>query len=151
MLRDTGTNQVWSWDIANLHTTVQGACLYYCLVIDVWSHEVVAWDVDKHEDPTIIADLVSGAYLREKFSERRKQTLIYRADNRNAMRAATLERHLEGLGVIRLFSRLPPPRVSNEDQYSGALFRTVKYHPDYPRPFGGRPAKCRKFLGSAPA
>jgi transposase InsO family protein len=67
-------------------------------VIDVWSRKVVAWDVHEREDPAIAADLVSGAYLRERISKGRKQPLILQTDNGNAMRAAKLENRLEELG-----------------------------------------------------
>ena len=121
-LRASGSNQVWSWDITYLPTTVRGIWLYLYLVIDVWSRKVVAWDVDEREDPAIAADLVSRACLRERISKGRKRPLILHAVNGNAMRAATLESRLEELGVLRSFSR---PRVSNDNPYSESLFRTV--------------------------
>jgi len=139
-LRASGANQVWSWDITYLPTTVRGIWLYLYLVIDVWSRKVVAWDVDEREDPAIAADLVSRACLRERISKGRKQPLVLHADNGNAMRAATLESRLEELGVLRSFSR---PRVSNDNPYSESLFRTVKYRPDYPRkPFASKEQAC---------
>jgi len=52
-LRASGANQVWSWDITYLPTTVRGIWLYLYLVIDVWSRKVVAWDVDEREDSQI--------------------------------------------------------------------------------------------------
>jgi hypothetical protein len=94
-LRASGPNQVWSWDITYLPTTVRGVWLYLYLVIDVWSRKVVAWDVAEREDPAIAADLVSRACIRERISKGRKQPLILHADNGNAMRAATLEARLE--------------------------------------------------------
>ena len=121
-LRASGSNQMWSWDITYLPTTVRGIWLYLYLVIDVWSRKVVAWDVDEREDPAIAADLVSRACMRERISKGRKQPLILHADNGNAMRAATLESRLEELGVLRSFSR---PRFSNDNPYSESLFRTV--------------------------
>jgi len=75
-------NQLWSWDITYLPTTVRGIWLYLYLVIDVWSRKVVAWDVAEREDPAIAADLVSRAYLRERISKGRKQPLILHADKR---------------------------------------------------------------------
>ena len=140
-LRAAGANQVWSWDITYLPTTVRGIWLYLYLVIDVWSRKVVAWDVAEREDPAIAADLVSRACLRERISKGRKQPLILHADNGNAMRAATLESRLEELGVLRSFSR---PRVSNDNLYSESLFRTAKYRPDYPRrPFASKDEACQ--------
>ena len=139
-LRADGPNQVWSWDISFLPTTVRGVWLYLYLVVDVWSRKVVAWDVAEREDPAIAADLVSRACMCERISKGRKQPLLLHADNGNAMSAATLESRLEELGVLRSFSR---PRVSNDNPYSESLFRTVKYRPDYPsRPFACKDEAC---------
>ena len=140
-LRAAEANQVWSWDITYLPTTVRGIWLCLYLVIDVWSRKVVAWDVDERENPAIAADLVSRACLRERISKTRKQPLMRHSDNGNTMRAATLESRLEELGVLRSFSR---PRISNDNPYSESLFRTVKYRPDYPRkPFAARDQACQ--------
>jgi transposase InsO family protein len=140
-LRAAGPNEVWSWDITYLPTTVRGVWLYLYLVIDVWSRKVVAWDVAEREDPATAADLVSRACLRERISKGRSQPLILHADNGNAMRAATLESRLEELGVLRSFSR---PKVSNDNPYSESLFRTAKYRPDYPsRPIASKEDACQ--------
>lgn len=140
-LEARGPNQLWSWDITYLPTSVRGVWLYLYLVIDVWSRKVVAWDVAEREDAQIAADLISRACLRERISKGRSHPLILHADNGNAMRAATLESRLEELGVLRSFSR---PRVSNDNPYSESLFRTAKYRPDYPRrPFASKEEACR--------
>jgi putative transposase len=114
-LQARGPNQLWSWDITYLPTSVRGVWLYLYLVIDVWSRKVVAWDVAEREDAQVAADLVGRACLRERISKGRRQPLILHADNDNAMRAVTLEFRLEELGVLRSFSR---PRVSNDNPYS---------------------------------
>ncbi len=93
-LRAAKANQVWSWDITYLPTTVRGIWLYLYPVIDVWSRNVVAWYVDEREDPANAADLVSRACLRERISRGRSHPLILHAENGNAMRAATIESHL---------------------------------------------------------
>jgi transposase InsO family protein len=139
-LRADGPNQLWSWDITYLPTSVRGVWLYLYLMVDVWSRKIVAWDVAEREDAQIAADLVSRACLRERISRPRPQPLILHADNGNAMRSATLESRLEELGVLRSFSR---PRVSNDNPYSESLFRTVKFRPDYPRrPFRSQEEAC---------
>ncbi len=74
-------------------------------------HTEVVWDVAEREDQAIAADLMNRACLSERVSKSRQQPLILHADNGNAMRAATLERRLEDLGVLRSFSR---HRVSND-------------------------------------
>lgn len=80
-----GANQVWSWDILYLLTTVPGIWLYLYLVIVVWSCKLVAWDVDESEDPAIAADLISRACLGERISKRREQPLILHDDIGNAI------------------------------------------------------------------
>ena len=140
-LRATGSNQVWSWDISYLPTSVKGIWLYLYLVVDIWSRKVVAWDVEQSESAELAAQLVSRACLKERVSRRRKQPLILHADNRSSMRGATLEVRLEELGVLRSFSG---PRVSNDNPYSESLFRTVKYRPNYPnRPFNSKEDACQ--------
>jgi len=102
---------------------------------------VVVWDVAERKDPAIAADLVSGACLRERISKGRRQPLVLHADNGNAMRAATLERRLEELGVLRSFSR---PRVSIDNPDTVSMFSTVRYRPDYPRmPFTSKKQACQ--------
>lgn len=77
-------DQVWSWDITYLPTTVRGVWLYLYMVIDAWSRKLVAWDVAKREDPAIAADLVSRACLRERISKGRRQPLTLHAAKGNA-------------------------------------------------------------------
>mgnify|MGYP006274708633 FL=1 len=139
--RADGPNQLWSWDITYLPTGVRGVWLYLYLVVDVWSRKIVAWDVHDREDAELAAALISRACLRERISKRRQRQLILHADNGGAMRSATLETRLEELGVLRSFSR---PRVSNDNPFSEALFRTAKYRPDYPsRPFASQEEACQ--------
>ena len=147
-LRADGPNQVWSWDISFLQTTVRGVWLYLYLVVDVWSRKVVAWDVAEVESAQIAADLVQRGCLKGRYNrpngfgsrQCQKQPLILHADNGSAMRGATLESRLEEMGVLRSISR---PRVSNDNPYSESLFRAVKYRPDYPsRAFASKGEAC---------
>ena len=120
---------------------MRGVRLYLYLVVDVWSRKIVAWDIAEREEAQVAADLISRACIRERISKRRRKRLILHADNGSAMRAATLEVRLEELGVLRSFSR---PRVSNNNHYSEAMFRTAKYRPDYPsRPFACKEEACQ--------
>jgi len=90
-LEARGPNEVWSWDITYLPTSVRGVWLYLYLVIDVWSRKVVAWDVADREEAQIAADLDSRACLRERISKGRPQPLILHADNGNAVAAGFRE------------------------------------------------------------
>jgi transposase InsO family protein len=71
-LEARGPNEVLSWDITYLPTSVRGVWLYLYLVNDVWSRKVVAWDVADREEAQIAADLVSRACLRERISKGRR-------------------------------------------------------------------------------
>ena len=68
-LQAAGPNQVWSWDITYLPTTVRGVWLYLYLVINVWSRKVVVWDVAEREDSAIAADLESRACRRGRITK----------------------------------------------------------------------------------
>ncbi len=91
---------MWSWDITYLPTTVLGVWLFLFLLIDVWSHKVVAWEVAEHEDPAIAADMVSRACLRERISKVRKLPLILHADNGSAQPHATLRETCQWVGAL---------------------------------------------------
>jgi putative transposase len=126
----TGPNQVWSWDITYLRSPVRGAFYYLYLVVDVWSRMIVAWRVEEFECSEIAAGMIHQACLR--YGVDRDQLVIH-SDNGGPMKGATLLAMLQVLGILPSFSR---PRVSDDNPYSEALFRTLKYRPEYPgRPF----------------
>jgi len=128
----TSPNQVWSWDITYLRSLVRGQFYYLYLVVDVWSRMIVAWRVEEIESSEIAAHMIQGACLR--YGVDRDQLVIH-SDNGGPMKGATLLATLQALGIIPSFSR---PRVSEDNPYSEALFRTLKYRPAYPdRPFEG--------------
>jgi transposase InsO family protein len=128
----TGPNQVWSWDITYLRSPVRGRFYYLYLVVDVWSRMIVAWRVEEIESSEIAAQMIQEACMR--YAVDRDQLVIH-SDNGGPMRGATLLATLQALGIIPSFSR---PRVSEDNPYSEALFRTLKYRPEYPdRPFEG--------------
>jgi len=139
--RADGPNQLCSWDITYLPTSVRGVWFYLYLLVDVWSRKIVAWDVHEREDAQLAADLISKACIWERISKQRQSRLVLHAENGSAMRAATLDVRLEELGVLRSFSR---PRVSNDNPYSEALFCIAKYRPDYTsQPFTSKEESCQ--------
>jgi len=130
-LRANGANQVWSWDITYLRSAVRGMFYYLYLVVDVWSRKIVAWGVYECESPQQAAVLIEGAAKEQGVDVGQ---LVLHSDNGSAMKGATLLATLERLGIMPSFSR---PHVSDDNPYSEALFRTVKYRPEYPTsPFG---------------
>lgn len=126
----TGPNQVWSWDITYLRSPIAGVFFFAYLVLDVWSRKIVAHAVHAQECSERAARLVTDAVVREGAEG---LDLVLHADNGAPMKGATLKATLERLGVMPSYSR---PRVSDDNPYSEALFRTMKYRPSYPsRPF----------------
>lgn len=126
----SGPNQVWSWDITYLATTVQGVFFYLYLMLDIYSRKIVGWEVFEQESSDHAATVFRKAYLREGVAG---DELVLHSDNGSPMKGATMLATLQRLGVIPSFSR---PSVSNDNPYSEALFKTLKYHPIYPsKPF----------------
>ena len=129
-LEATAPNQVWSWDITYLSTTVKGLYFYLYLIMDIFSRKIVGWEVYAEESADHAASIIQKSYLREGIAG---QPLILHSDNGSPMKGATMLGTLQKLGVMPSFSR---PSVSNDNPYSEALFKTLKYRPDFPdQPF----------------
>ena len=143
--RATGPNQVWSWDITYLPTMVRGRYLYLYLVMDVWSRRIVGWTVAPHESAELASELVQSICRDEGIETK---GLVLHSDNGGPMRGATMIATLQWLGIVPSFSR---PHVSDDNPYSEALFRTLKYAPSYPRqPFisvDGASVWVTRFVG----
>ena len=136
--RATGPNQVWSWDITYLPTTIRGRFLYLYLIMDVWSRRVVGWDVFERENTEHAAELFQRV-CRETAVD--PLGLVLHSDNGKPMRGSTMLATLQWLGVVPSFSR---PHVSNDNPYSEALFRTLKHAAAYPQlPFANGDAARR--------
>jgi len=126
----TGPNQVWAWDITYLPSGVRGRYWYLYAILDVWSRKLVGWAVHDVQSDALAAHLIDATCAREGVG---RDQLALHADNGGAMKGSTMLAKLEQLGVIPSFSR---PRVSDDNPYPEALFRTLKYRSAYPdRPF----------------
>lgn len=124
-----GPNQLLSWDITYLPTQVKGQFFYLYMVLDVYSREIVGWQVHVEESSDLAADLMKAICQREGIQDQ----VTLHSDNGSPMKGATMLATLQNLGVMTSFSR---PAVSNDNPYSESLFRTLKYRPDYPeKPF----------------
>jgi len=129
-LKATAPNQLWSWDITYLATTIKGVFFYLYLIMDVYSRKIVGWEVFETESADQAAEVFQKAYLREGIAG---QILVLHSDNGAPMKGATMLATLQRLGVMPSLSR---PSVSNDNPYSEALFKTLKYHPGFPdKPF----------------
>lgn len=123
----TGPNQVWCWDITYLKSPISGVYFYAYLVTDVFSRKIVGRAVHDTEDQLHAAALVQAACAAEGVEP---GTLVIHSDNGGPMKGATMLATLQRLGVVPSFSR---PQVSDDNPHAEALFRTMKYRPEYPR------------------
>ena len=124
--RATAPNQVWSWDITWLPTTVRGKYLHLYLVMDVWSRRIVGWRIAQGESADTAAELITETCRAGGVDPR---GLVLHSDNGSPMRGSTMVATLQWLGIVPSFSR---PHVSDDNPYSEALFRTLKHTPTYP-------------------
>ena len=124
--RATAPGQLWSWDVTYLRAPIRGEHYYLYLILDVYSRYVVGWEVFDAERGDLAAELVERTALAEGVAS---APPVLHADNGAIQRGATLRATLERLGIEPSFSR---PRVSNDNAYSEAWFRTAKYAPSFP-------------------
>jgi len=126
----TKPNQVWTWDITYLLSPLKGSFFYLHLVLDIFSRKIVGWEVHPEESARHAGALLASACSRE--GVQRDQVALHQ-DNGGPMKCGTFLALLQELGVAASFSR---PGVSDDNPYVEALFRTLKYRPEYPdRPF----------------
>jgi transposase InsO family protein len=125
-----GPLQVWTWDITYLRSAVVGIYYYLYLFVDVWSRKIVGWRVEESESMEVSSELIRSICAELGIDP---DGLVVHSDNGGPMKGSTMLATLERLGIIASFSR---PSVSDDNPYSEALFRTLKYRPWYPsRPF----------------
>lgn len=129
-LTATAPNQVWTWDITKLATQQKGVFLMAYVIIDLFSRYIVGWMLATKECQHLAAQLFAETIARHGV----EPGLQVHADRGSAMKSETLAQLLASLGVSRSFSR---PRVSNDNAFSEAQFKTLKYQPDYPERFHG--------------
>jgi len=122
-------HQVWTWDITYLKSSVRGMFFYLYLVVDLYSRRIVGWEVHEEESQEHSKQLMLVAHA----AAGQPVGLRLHQDNGGPMKGSTFLATLQWLGVVPSFSR---PRVSDDNPFSEALFRTLKYRPSYPdKPF----------------
>jgi putative transposase len=126
----TGPNQVWSWDITKLLGPVKWTYFYLYVILDIFSRYVVGWMVAREESAPLAERLISATCAKHAISP--GQLLIH-ADRGPSMTSKSVALLLADLGVTRTHSR---PHVSNDNPYSEAQFKTLKYRPEFPERFG---------------
>lgn len=142
-LTATAPNQVWTWDITKLATTQKGIFYFAYVIIDLFSRYVVGWVLAEKECQHIASLLFAEAIARHGI----EPGLWVHSDRGSSMKSDTLAQLLGALGVSRSFSR---PHVSDDNAYSEAQFKTLKYQPDYPGRFESPPqaqAYMEEFCG----
>lgn len=139
----TGPNQVWSWDITKLLGPEKWTYFYLYVLLDIFSRYVVGWMVAPRE---------SGHFARALIEETLKQQnikpgeLIIHSDRGSPMKSKPVAFLYADLGITKSFSR---PHVSNDNPFSEAQFKTLKYCPQFPERFGSQQDAtlfCRRFF-----
>jgi len=126
----TTPNQIWSWDITKLKGPV--AYLYFSLyvILDLFSRYVVGWMVAAHESARLAERLIAATCEKQGIAPNQ---LTIHADRGAPMRSTLVAELFADLAIAASHSR---PRVSNDNPFSEAHFRTVKYRPEFPERFG---------------
>lgn len=123
----TGPNQVYTWDITYLRSSLKGVFFYLYMIVDIWSRKIVGWEVHEQESMEYASLLMQCSCEALGVDP---EGLILHSDNGGPMKGSTMLATLQRLGIVASFSR---PQVSDDNPYSEALFRTLKYRPEYPR------------------
>ena len=126
----THPNEVWSWDITKLRGPVLWTYYYLYVILDVYSRYVVGWLIAERESEALAQELIRATCEKQGIQPGQ---LTLHADNGSAMIAKSVAQLLIDLDVAKSHSR---PHVSDDNPYSEAQFKTLKYRPDYPERFG---------------
>jgi putative transposase len=137
----TGPNQVWSWDITRLRTFVKWSYFYLYVILDIFSRYAVGWMVAHRENAALGQRLIEETIAREDIPE---HTLTIHSDRGSPMKAKTTAQLLADMGVTKSYSR---PKTSDDNPFSEAHFKTLKYMPEFPGRFGSL-VEAREFLTS---
>jgi len=122
-------NRVWSWDITKLRGPAKWTWYHLYVILDIYSRYAVGWMVASRES-AILAERMFTETLRKQHITRDQLTI--HADRGTSMTSKPVALLLADLGVTKSHSR---PRTSNDNPYSEAQFRTLKYRPDFPDAF----------------
>ncbi len=126
----TGPNQVWSWDITKLIGPAKWTYFYLYVIIDIFSRRVVGWCVADRESARLFQVLFEETLLKHDVPAGQ---LTLHADRGGPMTAKTTAQLMADLGVTKTHSR---PHTSNDNPFSEAAFKTLKYQPEFPKNFG---------------
>ncbi len=119
-------NQIWSWDITYLKAAIKGTYYYLYLPMDIFSRMIVHWEIHERENSDLASEMIKKACVLQKID---KNQIVLHSDNGGPMKGATMLATLQFLGVAPSFSR---PHVSDDNPFSEALFKTLKYCSSFP-------------------
>lgn len=125
-----GPNQCWSWDITKLAGPAKWTYYYLYSIIDIYSRYTVGWMVATRESRELAERLLGDTIAKQNID--RGQLTIH-ADRGSSMASKPVAFLLADLGVTKSHSR---PHCSNDNPFSEAQFKTLKYRPDFPATFG---------------
>lgn len=125
----TGPNKVWSWDITQLKGPVKWHYFYLYAILDVFSRYVVGWLVAEQESAKLAETLIAETCAKQGIQPGQ---LTLHSDRGSPMKSKVVTQLLVDLGILKSHSR---PHVSDDNPYSEAHFKTLKYRPDYPDRF----------------
>jgi putative transposase len=123
-------NQVWSWDITKVPGPARGDYFSLYVILDIFSRYVVGWTLARTESTAVAKSLITDASQRHGINPGQ---LIVHSDRGTPMTAKSTALLYGDLGITSSFSR---PRVSDDNPYSEAAFKTLKYRPEIPERFG---------------
>ena len=124
----TAPGQVWCWDVTFLPATVKGQWFYLYLILDLYSRKIVGFEVHATDSADHAAHLARRTALTEGVHAMAAKPVLH-GDNGATLKATTVLAMLHWLGIEPSYSR---PRVSDDNPYAEALFRTAKYRPEFP-------------------
>jgi putative transposase len=126
----TQPNELWSWDITKLLGPAKWTYFYLYVILDVFSRYVVGWMVAPRESAALAERLIADTCAKQRIDPGQ---LTLHADRGSSMRSKPVALLLADLGVVKTHSR---PHVSNDNPFSEAQFKTLKYCPAFPERFG---------------
>lgn len=125
-----GPNKVWSWDITKLKGPVKWSYFYLYVIMDIYSRYVTGWMIAHKESSQLAVKLIEETCQKQRI---KKSQLTIHADRGSSMTSKPVAFLLADLGVTKTHSR---PHTSDDNPYSEAQFKTLKYRPDFPDRFG---------------
>ena len=133
---------MWSWDITKLKGPRKWTYYYLYVILDIFSRQAVGWMVADCESASLANKLIRESCDKQRID---RDQLILHADRGSSMKSKAVALLLSDLGVTKSHSR---PYVSDDNPFSEAQFKTLKYRPGFPERFGSiHDAKtfCRTF------